>query len=122
MRVNYTTYDVRRAQDSLNPRNHADMVVLALEEGEAYWYARIVGIFHADVLHTGPFSKSTSPQRMEFLWVRWLRHDVDYRCVFKEKCLPRVGFVPMDHSDLFGFLDPQIVIGAAHLMHISDFH
>jgi hypothetical protein len=29
MRVNYTTYDLRRAQDSLNSRTHADIMVLS---------------------------------------------------------------------------------------------
>lgn len=27
-RINYTTYDVRRAQDSINPRTHADISTL----------------------------------------------------------------------------------------------
>lgn len=116
MRVNYTTYDVRRAQDSINPRNHTDIMILAHEAGETYWYARVIGIFHADVRHTGPFSKHARPQRMEFLWVRWIGRDATYRSGFKAKRLPRVGFVPMDHEDPFGFLDPQLVIRAVHLM------
>ncbi len=31
LRVNYTTYDGRRRQDSLNPRNHADFTTLSHE-------------------------------------------------------------------------------------------
>ncbi|KAJ3752587.1 hypothetical protein EV360DRAFT_54941, partial [Lentinula raphanica] len=29
LRVNYTTYDVRRDQDTINPRSHADVMVLS---------------------------------------------------------------------------------------------
>ncbi|KAF8800327.1 hypothetical protein BYT27DRAFT_7314007 [Phlegmacium glaucopus] len=49
MRVNYTTYDMRREQDSLNPRTHANVMVLSQEnepDAHPYWYARIIGIYH----------------------------------------------------------------------------
>ena len=54
MRVNYTTYDMRRDQDSLNPRTQADVMLLAHEDLTArnshpYWYARIIGLFHVYV-------------------------------------------------------------------------
>jgi len=83
LRVNYTTYDVRRAQDSLNPRMHADFMVLSHEnqdtaEPHPYWYGRIVGIFHAQVRHIGPRSSSTEIRRMDFLWVRWFGRDTHY--------------------------------------------
>src|SRR5437762_13860141 len=61
LRVNYTTYDVRRSQDSMNPRTHADVMVFShedeAEDDHPYWYARITGVFHAEVRHTGPKSK-----------------------------------------------------------------
>ena len=62
MQVNYTTYDMRRAQDSLNPRNQANIMVLANEPDDGadggststtrdpYWYARVLGIFHVNVM------------------------------------------------------------------------
>ena len=48
--VNYTTYNVRWDQDSLNPRTHGDIMVLSRDDEHPYWYAHIVGIFHAMVL------------------------------------------------------------------------
>ena len=55
LRINYTTYDLRRAQDSLNPRTHANVMVLAHEDdaeiSHPYWYAWIIGIFHAFFNH-----------------------------------------------------------------------
>jgi hypothetical protein len=60
IRINHTTYDGRRNQDSLNPRTHADFMVLAHEDdtddnstAHPYWYGRIIGIFHTCVKHTG---------------------------------------------------------------------
>jgi hypothetical protein len=58
--ANFTTYDVRRDQDCLNPDTYADVMMLSREtdpNAHPYWYARILGVFHADVLHTGPHSK-----------------------------------------------------------------
>ena len=53
--VNYTTYDLCKAQDALNPCTHADIMVLAHEdESEGphpYWYARIIGVFHVNVCY-----------------------------------------------------------------------
>lgn len=43
MHVNYTTYDMRREQDSLNPRTHANIMVLSQErepDAHPYWYNR----------------------------------------------------------------------------------
>ncbi|KIO04347.1 hypothetical protein M404DRAFT_127576, partial [Pisolithus tinctorius Marx 270] len=71
LQVNYTTYDMWRAQDSLNPQNCADIMVLAHEDDEShkhpYWYARILGVLHTFVVHKG--SGSMEPQKVDFLWV-----------------------------------------------------
>ena len=47
MRVNYTSYNVRRHTDSLNIANRRDVMVLADDQdiestGHPYWYARII--------------------------------------------------------------------------------
>ncbi|THG93150.1 hypothetical protein EW026_g8010 [Hermanssonia centrifuga] len=124
VRVNYTTYDLRRDQDSLNPRTHADVMVTAHEDqagrdSHPYWYARIVGVFHADVQHVGPTSKSTESQRVDFLWVRWFGRDMHVRAGFPARRLHRIGFVSDDedtNSPSFGFLDPAQVIRGVHLI------
>ena len=71
------TYDLRRDQDSVNPRTHADIMVTAHEDESAnvphpYWYARAIGIFHANVALQGG---DTPPKRMDFLWVHWFGRD-----------------------------------------------
>ncbi|KAJ7166117.1 hypothetical protein C8R46DRAFT_1351546 [Mycena filopes] len=126
MRINYTTYDVQRDQDSINPRTNSDIMLLSREEddGEStphpYWYARVFGIFHANVRHVGEKSKSTKPTRMEFLWVRWFGRDLTHKAGWKARRLHRLGFLDHAGGGAFGFIDPSEVIRAAHL--IPAFH
>ncbi|PSS31922.1 hypothetical protein PHLCEN_2v2303 [Hermanssonia centrifuga] len=120
IRINYTTYDLRRAQDSLNPRTHADVMVASQEDQGArnshpYWYARIVGIFHAYVQHVGSSSKSEEPRRLDFLWVRWFGRDLTTPGGFRTRRLHRIGFVDIDEL-AFGFLDPDLICRGVHII------
>lgn len=119
LRINYTTYDVRRDQDSMNPRTHSDVMVHSSEKeanAHPYWYAHVLGVFHARIIHVGPNSKDNSVQHMEFLWVRWYGQVPGHKFSLKNARLPKIGFVP-DTDDLaFGFLDPSLVIRGCHLI------
>jgi hypothetical protein len=102
LHVNYTSYDLQRGQDSLNPRTTAYFMVLGCENEDIpnphpYWYGRIIKIFHAVIIHTGPQSHSTKPKVMEFLWVRWLGRDmeIDYQEGWTTRRLPRIGMYIM---------------------------
>ncbi|KAG1833246.1 hypothetical protein DFJ58DRAFT_670935, partial [Suillus subalutaceus] len=113
IRVNYTTYDLRRSQDSLNPCTHADVMVLGHEDNDThpYWYAHILGVFHANVIHRGGDAPPFEPRQMDFLWVWWFGCDPNnYRSGWKAKRLHRLGFIPADVAGAFGFLDPQQII------------
>ena len=121
--INYTSYDMQQLQDTLNPYSeHCDIMVLANKEpgtleSHPYWYACIIGIFHANIFHIDP--KSTSPgdtHTMDFLWVRWFGHDTEYCSRFKARCLPCIGFFNKNEDCTFGFLDPNDIIWATHLM------
>ena len=78
-KINYTTYDSRRDQDVLNTNTRCrDVMVLARPHDETipqlshpFWYARILGVFHANVVYTGAGMRDYAPRRLEFLWVRW---------------------------------------------------
>ena len=114
LRINYTTYDLRRAQDALNPRTHADIMVLAHEDDaehpHPYWYAHIIGIFHLNVRYEGRL------RRMDVLWVRWLARSLDTTSIWAAKRLPRVGFYESSDPSAFGFLDPELIIRGVHLI------
>ncbi|KAJ7679881.1 hypothetical protein B0H17DRAFT_943718, partial [Mycena rosella] len=125
MRINYTTYDLHRDEDSINPRTHSDVMMLSHEDEDdsnshPYWYARVIGIFHADVRHVGGRSNSSRTQRMESLWVRWFGRDLSHKAGWKAKRLPRLGFLDFTDSTAFGFLDPAEVIRGIHI--IPSFH
>ena len=117
LRINYTTYDMRRETDVVNPRTaHRDILLLA-EDGSdhQFCYARVLAIFHANVIYTGSGSKDFSPHRMEFLWVRWLEL-VDAPAAWDTYLLDKVRFLPMNRADAFGFVDPQDVLRSCHLV------
>ncbi|KAJ3749801.1 hypothetical protein EV360DRAFT_97728 [Lentinula raphanica] len=122
MRINYTTYDVRRDQDVINPRTDHRTVMVQSADNDSrkhpYWYAQVLGIFHADVvwLNNGQLQEI---EHMEFLWVRWMGAEPRYRWGRKAARLPKIGFVPESDPYAFGFLDPALVIRACHL--IPDF-
>lgn len=119
LRVNFTSYDVRRDQDSMNPRTNCNVMVMSPESGEdahPFWYAQVLGVFHARVLHADPAATNKSVQNIEFLWVRWLGLVPGRRFGFKEARLPKVGFVPHTDPLAFGFLDPSLVLRGCHLV------
>jgi len=87
------------------------------ENSHPYWYARILGIYHANVRYTGSNrSISRDPQRMEFLFVRWFGRDLSPKAGWKTKRLLRLGFVPGNDETAFGFVDPAQVIRSVHLI------
>jgi hypothetical protein len=108
-RINYTSYDLRRCQDSINPRTHANIMLLDPngDADDSFWFARVVGIFHVNVSFRGKVSM------MHLLWVRWFGNNNKYKSGFKHKRLPRIGFLA---NDAMGFVDPDDVIRAAHII------
>jgi hypothetical protein len=74
LQVNYMTYDVRQDSDTIKPDTYLDVMVKSPETGlgsQPYWYARVIGIFHAVVSSSHPGVKRRSREWMEFLWVQW---------------------------------------------------
>ena len=121
--MNYTTYDIRRDQDTINTGNRCHVMVRSPEAGEdshPYWYAQVLGIYLTYVSMTHPAATRHSAQPMQFLWVRWLGAEPGYRSGSRVALLPKVGFVEVTDGDAFGFLDPDLVIRGSHL--IPAFH
>ncbi|KAI0070509.1 hypothetical protein K474DRAFT_1608582, partial [Panus rudis PR-1116 ss-1] len=123
-RVNFTTYDVRRDQDSMNPRRRADIMMLSHDvdpatgtsfSGHPFTYARILDIFQVPVIYSQPGS-SPSTHTIPVLFVRRYELDTRYRAGFQQKRLPRVKFLPATDPTAFTFADPDEVIRGAHLI------
>ena len=85
-----------------------------------YWYAQVLGVYHANISTTHPEASRHSAQHMEFLWVQWLSIEPGYQSGSKVEHLSKVGFVEETNLDAFGFLNPDLIIQGAHL--IPDFN
>lgn len=112
---------MRRDQDFVSIRNHADVMVLAHEDDDEmdkhpYWYARVIGIFHASVRYLGEDSLCREFKDIEFIWVRWFGRDPTMPGGFAARRLHCVGFVDAESGGAFGFLDPSLIIRAVHLI------
>jgi hypothetical protein len=118
MQVHYTTYDLRREYDTINPRTHGDVMVLSGETtpSHPYWYARVLGIFHMEVWLHDHNGGQPAKRHLEVLWVRWLAALQNHKSGMKHTRLPKLAFVEESDSDAFGFLDPGQVIRGTHLI------
>jgi hypothetical protein len=122
-RFNYTTYDVRRSQDVINPgTTHRDIMVLASnpdsdsESNHRFLYARVLGIYHVNVIYIGEGSVDYTPRRVEFLWVRWFEYDNNNSSVWTDFKLDSVRFPSMADEGAFDFVDPNNVVRGCHIV------
>jgi hypothetical protein len=114
------TYDVRRDADTINPRTYPDVIVKSPEIGphaQPYWYACVIGIFHAMVSSSLLEANERLLCHMDFLWVQWFGMEPgQYYHGFRFACLPKIGFVESNDEYAFTFLDPSQVIRGAHII------
>lgn len=124
MQVNYTSYDIRREYDIINPKKHADIMTVSTdfdpatgsaESGHPFCYAHVLGIYHADVIQVLP-GHEASVHSIEFLWVHWYQYDATYKSGFKYRRLHRLIPMPLQDSQACGFVDPDDVIRGAHII------
>ncbi|KAI5115660.1 hypothetical protein M0805_000539 [Coniferiporia weirii] len=122
LQVNYTTYDMRREHNSVNPYSiTSDVMVLsgdvgALDSGSPFWYAQVIGIYHVDMKQDG-----CTPCRVDVLCMRWFKRDDGHEYGDGPCRLDRLSFIPDgDEIAPFGFIDPATVIRTVHL--IPTFH
>ena len=123
-RFNYTTYDVRRGQDVINPdTSHCDILLLANrsmetrpEHDHPFLYARILGMYHANVAYTGCGMLDYEARRIEFLWVRWFEYDGARSVRWKDLRLDSVRFPALASEGSFGFVDPRDVLRGCHMI------
>jgi len=119
MHINYTSYDIHRDEDIVytGTRGHCNNVmVLALAHiwlyGHPFWYAQVLGIYHVNVICTGEGNANFLPHRLEFLWVRWYEPE-DQPGTNRLAC---ISFLPSSDDHSFGFLDPDNILRACHVI------
>lgn len=124
--INYTTYDVRREEHVINPRtSHSCVMVLADHTGDIngqehqiledpFWYGQVLGIYHANMIYTGPGMRDYRPRTFQFLWVRWFRNINPIE--WGSQRFQQVAFPPTASEDAFGFLNPADVLRSCHIL------
>jgi hypothetical protein len=121
-RINFTTYDVRRSQDVVNPgTSHRDIMLLAKPDdlqansNHPFLYARVLGIFHANVIYVGEGMLDYVPRRLEFLWVRWFQYLGSQSVSWTDHRLDCVRFPPTASDGAFRFVDPSDVVRRSYI-------
>ncbi|KAG6904162.1 hypothetical protein DXG01_012165, partial [Tephrocybe rancida] len=111
MRVHYTSYDVRRGADVIHVKtSHCNIMLLNPDfngdpiTDHPYLYARVIGIYHANVVYAGRGDSDYHPRRVEFLWVRWYTL-VEEGCGSRR--LDKLCFPSLADEHSFGFVDPN---------------
>jgi len=119
-RFNYTTYDVRRAQDVINPGTaHRNIMLLAnnnqgnRDTTHPFLYARVLGIYHVNVIYTGGGSVDYVARKVEFLWVRWFEYDSDRSVEWADLTLIPSAFFQWPTSKHLALLILKMYYGAA---------
>ncbi|KJA18879.1 hypothetical protein HYPSUDRAFT_144300 [Hypholoma sublateritium FD-334 SS-4] len=119
-RIYYTSYDLQRQCDTINPCAHPDIMLQSptTEAGaKPYWYARVIGVYHANVWANNPAIPGGRITRcMDFLWVHWFGDEPGYHSGFCRARLPKIGFVESMDAFAFSFIDPANVIRGCHLI------
>ena len=124
LRINYTTYDLQCESDAVNPcTDHCDIMLLSCAgigiDGSSqhpFCYAQVLGIFHANVIYTGPEFRDYQSWRIKFLWVWWFELSKDCPSGWQYSAFDTTRFVLMVEEDAFGFVNPDNVLWACHLI------
>ena len=115
--IHYMAYNITEDVDSINCNSSWCNVMLRAcnDAHHPFWYAQILGIYHANCFF-GPNS-SSQPDHVEFFFVQWFGWDPDWQGGSGTCRLDQIGWVPEDDpSGAFGFLDLAHVIQACHLI------
>lgn len=128
-RFYHTTYDIRRSEDVINPRTtHCDVMLLSDSQASIsrnvddppphpFIYARVLGIYHVNVVYAGPGMVSYETMHFDFLWVRWFQLDTTaLDAGWAASQLDRVSFPPMAQQESFSFVNPERVLRGCHLV------
>ncbi|KIK32861.1 hypothetical protein CY34DRAFT_39089, partial [Suillus luteus UH-Slu-Lm8-n1] len=76
-----------------------------------YIYAKVIGIHHVNVMRVANVYKTC---RFEFLFVRWYESVQVH--TWNSHTLGRVCFRPLENQNVFGFVDPGMVLRTCHII------
>ena len=130
IRLNYTTYDMRRETDIVKPEGpRCNIMLLANYTGGSnssnlhhFIYARVLGVYHVDVIYTGPGMpvQNFEARAFQMLWVRWYEVVDPVSSGWDNSTLDMLRFPPLHQDNSFGFVDPEVVLRGCHILPAFD--
>ncbi|RXW11255.1 hypothetical protein EST38_g14600 [Candolleomyces aberdarensis] len=123
LRINYTTYDVRRDQDVIHLETPQCNIMLLNSDFSAsgshslYLYSRVLGIYHANVSYIGVLPDGTRRYdsfRLDVVWGQWYE-TLDHPGK-EEFQLDRLRLCPVGTPQSLHFIDPSDILRAVHLI------
>ncbi|RXW21632.1 hypothetical protein EST38_g4229 [Candolleomyces aberdarensis] len=123
LKINYTTYDIRREQDVIHIETPQCNVMLLNSNFSVpgahslYLYSRVLGIYHANVSYIGVLPDGTRRYesfRLDIVWGQWyesLNHPGK-----EEFQLDRLRLSPVETPESLHFMDPADVLRGVHLI------
>ena len=118
--IQYTTYDVRREQDIVNPSTpHRDIMLLATttdnDVDHLFLYAHVLGIYHTNITYAGDDIQNYQARQFKFLWVCWYRYQ-SQNVWWRDLKLDVLSFPLVTSNGTFGFVDPGNVLCTCHII------
>ena len=130
IRIKYTTYDIQHGTNIIKLEGpHCNIMLLANHTNGSdssnlhhFMYARVLGVYHADVIYTRPGMQNFEAHSFQMLWVRW------YEVVDSDPgssgwdslTLVMLHFPPLHHDNSFGFVDLEVVLQRCHILPAFD--
>ena len=79
-------------------------------------YARVLGVYHADVIYTGPGMQNFEARAFPILWVRWYEVVDPVSSGWDSSTLDMLRFPPLHQDNSFGFVGPEVVLRGCHIL------
>ena len=81
-----------------------------------FLYVHILGVYHTNVIYTGPGMWDNKPCCFDFLWVQWFEAIDPASSGWSTSTLDTVRFPPMHLNSSFSFVDPKDVLCGCHIL------
>ena len=118
----FTMYDVQHGTDIINPGTSHHNTMLLADNSDTpagrhkFLYTCTLGVYHTNVVYTGPGMRDYEARCVDFLWVRWYEVVDPMASGWKIQRLDHIRFSQMDEEDAFGFVDPKDVLRGCHIL------
>jgi hypothetical protein len=118
LNIRYPTYDMQEDEDAIYLKNHPSIMVLNSDHDHPYLYARVLDLFHIDVVNSRYNSIfGTSPVRVEMVWVHWYELDAQSKhSGFESLRYPCLSLCKNVDGDAYGLVHPDEIVRRVHLI------